>query len=69
MTGIAQANATNACNQVRLRVTLTDIPASGLFLAPAPGNQNHPFTFPNAAAHTAFMNALNPWIVAERDAP
>lgn len=70
LTGINVANATAACNQTRLRVNFTDINASGIFLATQPGNTNHPFTFGGVAAnHTAFKNALNPWIIAERDAP
>jgi hypothetical protein len=70
LTGINVANATAACNQTRLRVNFTDINASGIFLATQPGNANHPFTFGGVAAnHTAFKNTLNPWIIAERDAP
>jgi len=70
MTGVDQPNALNACNQVRLRVILTDINNSGIFLATTPGNQNHPFTFlNNAATFNAFKAALNPWIVAEQTAP
>ena len=70
MTGIDQPNAMNACNQIRLRVAFNNIDTSGIFVATAPGNANHPFNFNNnAAAHTAFKNALNPWIIAERDAP
>jgi mono/diheme cytochrome c family protein len=70
LTGANAANATTACNQTRLRINFTNIDASGIFLATQPGNANHPFTFGgNAAAHTAFKNALNPWIIAERDAP
>ena len=60
----------NACNQVRTRVNFQDIPSSGVFLATTPGNNNHPFTFNgNTANHDAFVNALTPWITAERDAP
>ncbi|HWO23100.1 MAG TPA: hypothetical protein VNO30_30370 [Kofleriaceae bacterium] len=70
LTGVNAANATAACNQTRLRVNFTDINASGIFLATTPGNANHPFTFGGVLAnHTAFKNALNPWIIAERDAP
>ncbi len=70
MVGVGQANATNACNQIRLRVSLTDINQSGIFLATTPGNANHPFTFGgNVQTFTNFRNAVTPWIIAERDAP
>jgi hypothetical protein len=70
MVGINQANATTACNQIRLRVNLTDINQSGIFLATTPGNANHPFTFGgNVQTFTNFRNAVTPWIIAERDAP
>ncbi|HSK03235.1 MAG TPA: hypothetical protein VK932_18415 [Kofleriaceae bacterium] len=70
MAGIGAPNAMNACNQIRLRVNLTDINQSGIFLATTPGNTNHPFTFGNN--QTTFQNfrtAVTPWIIAERDAP
>jgi hypothetical protein len=70
MTGVDQANAMNACNQVKQRVNLQDINQSGIFLATTPGNANHPFTFGgNATTFNNFKTALNPWIIAERDAP
>jgi hypothetical protein len=70
MTGVNAPNAMNACNQVRLRVNFTDINASGIFVATTPGNVNHPFTFGNnAATFNTFKTTLNPWIIAERDAP
>jgi hypothetical protein len=70
LTGVDMPNALYACTQTRLRVNLADITASSIFVATQPGNAFHPFTFGgNAAAHTAFKNALSPWIVAERDAP
>jgi hypothetical protein len=70
LTGADQANAMNACNQARLRLNLTDIPNSGLFLAPTPGNANHPYPFTNnLTGFNNFKTALNPWIIAERDAP
>jgi hypothetical protein len=70
LTGVGTAPAMNACNQTRLRVTLTDPNTSGIFLAATPGNANHPFTFGNnQAAFNAFRTALTPWIIAERDAP
>jgi len=60
----------SACNQVRTRVNFQNIPQSGIFLAPNPGNGNHPFTFNNnQAQHDAFVTALNPWILAEQAAP
>lgn len=70
LTGADQANAMNACNQVRLRVNFTDIANSGLLLAPTPGNANHPYPFTNnLTGFNNFKTALNPWIIAERDAP
>jgi mono/diheme cytochrome c family protein len=69
MTGVNAPNATDACNQVRLRTTLNDIPNSAIFLAPALNNPTHDFKFPTQAALDAFKNAINPWIIAERDAP
>jgi hypothetical protein len=70
MTGVNAPNATNACNQIRLRVNFTAIDQSGIYLATTPGNGNHPFTFNgNLATFNAFKTALNPWIIAERDAP
>lgn len=73
MTGIQAPNPNtpnNACNQVRLRVNFQNIDQSGIYLATTPGNANHPFTFGgNAANFNTFKNTLNPWIIAERDAP
>lgn len=70
MTGVDQANAMNACNQVRLRVNLDDPNQSGIFLATTPGNANHPFTFNNNQANfNNFKTALTPWINAEKTAP
>jgi hypothetical protein len=69
MTGVNAANATDACNQIRQRVTLNDINNSAIFLAPAPNNPTHDFKFATQALLDAFKNALNPWIIAERDAP
>lgn len=59
----------NACDQTRLRANLQDLNNSGLYLAPAPGNANHPFQFPNAGALDAFRTPVNLWLTAERDAP
>ncbi len=68
--GTDDALLQTACNQVRTRVNFQTIDQSGIFLATVPGNGNHPFTFNgNVGAHDAFKAALNPWIVAERDAP
>jgi hypothetical protein len=70
MIGVTAANAMNACNQIRQRVSFTDINQSGIFLATTPGNANHPFTFGgNLTTFNNFKAAVNPWIIAERDAP
>lgn len=69
LTEIDAANAAAVCQQVLRLVFLSNIPQSGIFIAPAPGNASHPFRFGSQAALTAFMDALNPWIIAERDAP
>jgi hypothetical protein len=70
LTGIGTAPAMSACNQTRLRLNLQAIDQSGIFLATVPGNGNHPFTFNgDVNAHNQFKATLNPWIVAERDAP
>lgn len=63
------AQVKNACDQTRLRANLQDLNNSGLYLAPAPGNNNHPFQFPNAGALDAFRTPVNLWLTAERDAP
>lgn len=68
MQGINQPNAMNACNQVRQRLLLNDLPNSGLFLAPALNNNNHPFRFATQAQYDAFVNAVSQWGIAERDA-
>ena len=68
LTDIDAADASAVCQQVLRLVFLENIPQSGIFLAPAPGNASHPYRFPSQQAHTAFRNALDPWIVAERDA-
>ncbi len=57
-----------ACNQIRTRINFIDLPNSGLFLAPAPGNANHPFRFPAQAAHDTFTNAISIWANAEKTA-
>jgi len=68
--GADDAQLMLACNEVRTRLNLPLIDQSGIFLATVPGNANHPFTFNgNVGQHDAFKAALNPWIIAERDAP
>lgn len=70
MTGVDQAGSAQACNQVRLRANLTDIPNSSIFVVTTPGYANHPFTFGgNATNFNNFKNAVTPWLIAERDAP
>jgi mono/diheme cytochrome c family protein len=71
MTGIGAPNAMNACNQVKLRMLLTDLPNSSLFVTTDPGgNAVHPFKFGgNAATFTTFKNSVTQWGIAERDAP
>jgi hypothetical protein len=71
MTGMNAADDATillACNQIKTRVNLTTPAQSGIYLAPAPNNANHPFQM-NAADHTAFMNNLGIWITAEQAAP
>lgn len=58
-----------ACNQVKTRVNLTTIEQSGIFLAPAPANTNHPFRYATQAAHDTFRNSVSIWINAEKTAP
>ena len=68
LTGInVAANDQSVCNQVLIRTNLTTPDSSGIFLAPDPGS-THPFRF-TAAQLTAFKNAVNPWIQAEKQAP
>lgn len=69
MTGVNAAGAMNACNQVRLRANLTDIPNSSIFVVTTPGYLNHQFRFPDLTTFNNFKNAVTPWLVAERDAP
>ncbi len=56
------------CNQIRTRINFQDLPNSGLFLAPAPGNMNHPFRFAAQANHDAFKAAVTVWADAEKTA-
>ena len=67
--GTDEPTLQKACNEVRDRVNFQTIEQSGIVMASAPGNINHPFKFGTAAAHDAFKTALDPWIVGERDAP
>ncbi|MBA2539091.1 MAG: hypothetical protein H0V17_05600 [Deltaproteobacteria bacterium] len=57
-----------ACNQIRTRMNFQDLNLSGLYLAPAPANNNHPFRFPSQAAHDTFKNAVQVWALAEQTA-
>lgn len=71
MTNLAAATddeVLGACNEIRNRSNFQDQDNSGIFLAPAPGNMNHPFAFPSQAAHDAFKNALKIWMMAEQTA-
>jgi len=76
---ITGANATDdatlqtVCNQIKTRVNLTTPDQSGVFLAPDPGNMNHPFRF-TAAQLGTFKNGppgtgVLGWINAEKVAP
>jgi len=71
ITGVnSQTDATiqTACNQIRTRINTTDPNQSGVYLAPDPANNNHPFKF-TAAQLTTFKNGVNVWIQAEKVAP
>lgn len=71
MTNLQSANDDEvlaACNQIRTRINFQDLNNSGLYLAPAPGNMNHPFAFPTQANHDAFKNAVQVWATAEQTA-
>jgi hypothetical protein len=62
-----------ACNQILSRVVKTAPDTSGLFLAPDPGNNNHPFRFTAAQLNT-FKNGppgagILKWIADETVAP
>lgn len=56
-----------ACDNVRSRALLTDIPNSGVLVAPNPANANHPFR--QAGGYAAWSAAVTVWLTAERDAP
>jgi hypothetical protein len=57
-----------ACNEIRTRLNFQDINQSGIVLAVAPNNNNHPVRFA-AGDHTTFINRITAWFNAERDAP
>jgi len=58
-----------ACNQIRTRMNFPDLNNSGLYLAPTPGNMNHPFSFGgNQANFLTFKNAVQVWATAEQTA-
>jgi len=62
------ATIQTACNQIKTRINLTDIPTSGVFLAADPANNNHPFKF-TAAQLATFKTAVSVWANAEKTAP
>ncbi len=66
---VTDATVQTACNQVLTRVNLTTPDNSGVFIAPAVGNVNHPFAFPDAGSFDGFKTPLLTWINAERTAP
>jgi len=72
MTNLASANDAEvlvACNQIRTRINFQDLNNSGLYLAPTPGNMNHPFSFGgNQANFNAFKTAVQVWATAEQTA-
>jgi hypothetical protein len=71
LTGINGADDTmigTACAQVLSRVNMTTPDSSGIFLAPDPANNNHPFKF-QAAQLTTFKTSVTTWINAEKVAP
>ncbi|HEY4181640.1 MAG TPA: hypothetical protein VGM90_32575 [Kofleriaceae bacterium] len=69
LTGINTTDDTKiaiACAQVKSRTVLATPAMSGIFLAPTPGNTNHPFNFGgNQANFTAFRTSVTTWITAE----
>jgi hypothetical protein len=59
-----------ACNQVRTRIDFSNIPSSGVILAPESGQDAaHPFKFANGGNFTSFQTALVNWANAEKVAP
>ncbi len=76
LTGVNSADdamVQTACNQVLTRVNTITPDQSGIFLAPDPNNNNHPFRF-NAAQLNTFKNGppgagLLKWIDDEKTAP
>ena len=59
----------NTCNEVLTRVNLLTPDQSAIFLAPTPGNNNHPFNFADTNALNAFKTPVLVWINAEKTAP
>ncbi|MGE3546486.1 MAG: hypothetical protein AB7L28_21345, partial [Kofleriaceae bacterium] len=71
ITGIAgpdDATVLIACNQIKTRVNLALPDQSGIYLAPDPANNNHPFRF-TAQELATFRASVNVWINAEKIAP
>jgi hypothetical protein len=75
LTGVDQPNGATpnqACNQALLRVSTVDLNQSSIYLTTQinGGAANHPYHFNNnPATETAFRNAVNVWINAEKTAP
>jgi hypothetical protein len=75
LTGVDQPNGATpnqACNQTLLRVNTVDLDQSSIYLTTQinGGAANHPYHFNNTpATETAFRNAVNVWINAEKTAP
>lgn len=76
LTGVDSADDATlltACNQIRTRVNFQTPDQSSIFLAPAPGNGNHPFTFTAAQLNTFRVGppgaGINKWIADEVVAP
>ncbi|CAN5896748.1 hypothetical protein BH11MYX2_BH11MYX2_24060 [soil metagenome] len=54
------------CAQVKSRTVLATPTMSGIFLAPTPGNTNHPFNFGgNQTTFNTFRTSVTTWITAE----
>ena len=75
---LARRNMTNSVGERRRsarglqpdppRINFQDLTTHGLYLAPAPGNMNHPFQFPAQGAHDTFKAAVQVWATAEQTA-
>ncbi|HEY4240612.1 MAG TPA: hypothetical protein VGM88_12410 [Kofleriaceae bacterium] len=71
MTGVDSTDDTTiatACAQIKADANLDDPPSSAFFLAPAPGNMNHPFHL-TAGDLSNFKTQATVWINAEKVAP